>query len=99
MNEALAYAAPGQYLNVGRNLITAKRVDRALEVFNANQKKNGDIFQVNAGFMSYYSAKGDFKKALDYGNKALSQAPNEQAKAAVNANLAKLKEGKDINQN
>ena len=98
MNEALAYAVPAQYLNVGRNLITAKRIDRALEVFNANQKKNGDIFQVNAGFMSYYSAKGDFKKALEYANKALAQAP-ETAKATVNANIAKLKEGKDINQN
>ena len=98
MNEALAYAVPAQYLNVGRNLITAKRIDRALEVFNANQKKNGDIFQVNAGFMSYYSAKGDFKKALEYANKALAQAP-EAAKATVNANIAKLKEGKDINQN
>ena len=48
--------------------------------------------------MSYYSAKGDFKKALEYANKALAQAP-EAAKASVNANIAKLKEGKDINQN
>ena len=57
-----------------------------------------DVFAVNAGFMSYYSAKGDFKKALDHANKALAQAP-ETAKAAVNASIAKLKEGKDINQN
>ena len=96
MNEALGYALPAQYLNVGRNLITAKRLDRALEVFNANQKKNGDVFQVNAGFMSYYSAKGDFKKAIEYGNKALAQAP-EAVKPTVTANIAKLKEGKDIN--
>ena len=98
MNEALAFANVGQYLNYGRSLITAKRLDRALEVFNASQKKNGDVFQVNAGFMSYYSAKGDFKKALDYANKALAQAPNDAAKTAMNGNIAKLKEGKDINQ-
>jgi tetratricopeptide (TPR) repeat protein len=97
MNEALVFANVGQYLNYGRNLIAAKRLDRALEVFNASQKKNGDVFQVNAGFMSYYSAKGDFTKALDYANKALTQAPEPQ-KAAVNAMIAKLKEGKDINQ-
>ena len=97
MNETLVFANPGQYLNYGRSLITAKRLDRALEVFNASQKKNGDIFQVNAGFMSYYSAKGDFQKALDYANKALAQAPEPQ-KATVNAMIAKLKEGKDINQ-
>ena len=97
MNEALAFANPGQYLAYGRNLITAKRLDRSLEIFNANQKKNGDVFQVNAGFMSYYSAKGDFKKALEYADKALVQAP-EAAKQGVTANIAKLKEGKDINQ-
>ncbi|HEY5773593.1 MAG TPA: DUF2911 domain-containing protein, partial [Chitinophagaceae bacterium] len=97
MNEALVFANVGQYLNYGRNLIAAKRLDRALEVFNASQKKNGDVFQVNAGFMSYYSAKGDFQKALEYANKALAQAPEPQ-KAAVNTMIAKLKEGKDINQ-
>src|SRR5258705_715757 len=97
MNEALVFAVPNQYLTYGRTLIIAKRLDRALEVFNANQKKNGDVFQVNAGFMSYYSAKGDFKKALDYANKALAQAP-DAIKPSITANIAKLKEGKDINQ-
>jgi len=97
MNEALVFANAGQYLNYGRSLITAKRLDRALEVFNASQKKNGDVLQVNGGFMSYYSAKGDFQKALEYANKALTQAPELQ-KATINAMIAKLKEGKDINQ-
>jgi hypothetical protein len=40
MNEALVFANAGQYLNYGRSLITAKRLDRALEVFNESQKKN-----------------------------------------------------------
>jgi len=97
LNEALMYATPTQSLNAGRSLITVKRLDKALEVFTGSQKRNGDVFQVNAGFMSYYSAKGDFKKALDYANKALAQAP-DAAKPAINANIAKLKEGKDINQ-
>jgi tetratricopeptide (TPR) repeat protein len=96
MNEALLFANPGQTLTYGRSLITAKRLERSLEIFNASHKKNGDIFQVNAGFMSYYSAKGDFKKALDYANKALAQAP-DPAKPTINASIAKLK-GKDINQ-
>ena len=39
MNEALIFANPNQYLNVGRAMITAKRLDRALEIFNANQEK------------------------------------------------------------
>jgi tetratricopeptide (TPR) repeat protein len=98
MNEALVFAVPGQFQAYGRSLVTAKRLDRWMEVLNAAQKKNGDVFMVNAGYMSYYSAKGDFKKALDYANKALAQAPNDAAKTAMNGNIAKLKEGKDINQ-
>ena len=97
MNEALLFANPNQYMGSGRGMIAAKRLDRALEIFNANQKKNGDVYTVNAGFMSYYSAKGDFKKALEYAEKALAQAPEPQ-KTAINGNIAKLKEGKDINQ-
>lgn len=98
MNEAIVFANAGQITGYGRSLITAKRLDRALEIFNVNQKKYGNVYAVNAGFMSYYAAKADYKKALDYANKALAQAPNEQAKATVNGNIAKLKEGKDINQ-
>ena len=97
MNEALVFANPNQYMGLGRSMITAKRLDRALEIFNANQKKNGDVYAVNAGFMSYYSSKADFTKALDYANKALVQAPEAQ-KGNINGFIAKLKEGKDINQ-
>ena len=98
MNEALVFANAAQFSNYGRTLVTAKRLDRWLEVLTATQKKNGNDFMVNSGFMSYYSAKGDYKKALDYANKALAQAPNDAAKTAMNANIAKLKDGKDINQ-
>jgi tetratricopeptide (TPR) repeat protein len=84
-------------MGAGRSMIAAKRLERALEIFNANQKKNGDVYTVNAGFMSYYSAKGDFKKALEYADKGLAQAPNDAAKNTINGFIAKLKEGKDIN--
>jgi hypothetical protein len=97
MNEALVFAGPGQYMGYGRTLITAKRLDRAQEIFTANQKKNGDVYAVNAGFMSYYSARADYAKAIEYAEKALAQAPNDQLKTTIKANIAKLKEGKDIN--
>lgn len=97
MNEALVFANANQYLGAGRSQITAKRLDRALEIFSANEKKNGDVYAVNAGYMSYYSAKGDYSKALEYANKALAQA-NEQQKITISGNITKLKEGKDINQ-
>jgi len=97
MNEALAFANVNQYMGYGRSLINAKRLDRASEIYAAAEKKFGDSYVVNTGYMSYYSAKGDFKKALDHANKALAQAPNEAAKTGINGNIAKLKEGKDIN--
>jgi len=97
MAEALTYASANQYMGYGRSLISQKRIDKAMEIFNANQQKNGDVFAVNAGLMSGYSAKGDYKKALEYANKALAQAPNDAAKTTINGYIAKLKEGKDIN--
>ena len=97
MVEALSFASANQYLGYGRSLIAAKRADKAMEIFAAAEKKFGDSYTVNAGYMSGYSAKGDYKKAQEYAEKALVQAPNDAAKATMSANIAKLKEGKDVN--
>ena len=97
MQEALLFANANQYMGSGRSLITAKRADKAMEIFLASQKKFGDVYAVNAGLMSGYSAKGDYKKAVSFAEKALAQAPNDAAKKTMEANIAKLKEGKDVN--
>lgn len=98
MNEALTLANPNQFTAYARILITAKRADKALEVMLASQKKNGDVFAVNNGLMYLYSAKADFKNALKFADKAMAQAPNEAGKKQIEGFIAKLKEGKDINQ-
>lgn len=98
LNEALVFASPNQYMVSGRAMITAKRLDRAFDIFNMNQKKNGEVYAVNAGFMSYYSATGNFEKALAYANMALAQSPNENTKKQIEEYIKKLKDGKDINQ-
>lgn len=98
MDEALTIATANQYTAYGRQLITQKRPDRAMEVFKASEKRYGDSWGVNNGLMSGYSARGDFKKALQYAEKALTQAPSEGAKSILEGQIAKLKEGKDINQ-
>ncbi len=98
MNEALLYASPNQYLGYGRSLITARRMERAFDIFNMNQKKNGEVYAVNAGFMSYYSATGNFEKAMTYANMAMTAAPNDATKKTIEGYLLKLKEKKDINQ-
>jgi tetratricopeptide (TPR) repeat protein len=97
MNEALLIATANQYTAYGRLLITQKRNDKAMELFTASQKRYGDMFGVNSGLVNGYSAKGDFKNALKYAAKALAQAPNDAAKKQLETQIAKLKEGKDIN--
>jgi tetratricopeptide (TPR) repeat protein len=97
MNEALTIATANQYTAYGRILISQKRVDKAMEVLLANQKRYGDAFGVNNGLMSGYSAKGDFKNAIKYADKSMAQAPNDAAKKTLEGQIAKLKEGKDIN--
>ncbi|WP_462249324.1 DUF2911 domain-containing protein [Ferruginibacter sp.] len=98
MNEALLIATANQYTAYGRQLITQKRADKAMEIFLASKKRYGDMFGVNNGLMSGYSAKADFKNALKHAEKAMAQAPSDAAKKQVEGNIVKLKEGKDINQ-
>jgi tetratricopeptide (TPR) repeat protein len=98
MLEALKFANVNQYMGYGRSLITAKRTDKAMEIFSAAEKTFGDVYAVNAGYMSGYSAKGNYTKALEHAQKALAQAPNENAKKTIDGFIVKLKEGKDINQ-
>lgn len=97
MNEALLIATANQYTAYGRQLITQKRTDKAMEVFKASEKRYGDVWGVNNGLMSGYSAKGDFKNAIKHAEKAMAQAPNDAAKKQIEGFIAKLKEGKDIN--
>lgn len=98
MDEALTIATANQYTAYGRQLIAQKRTDRAMEVFRASEKRYGDMYGVNNGLMSGYSAKGDFKNAIKHAEKAMAQAPNEAARKTLEGQIAKLKEGKDINQ-
>jgi tetratricopeptide (TPR) repeat protein len=97
MNEALQIATANQYTAYAKLLITQKRADKAMEVLKANQKRYGDVYGVNNGLMSGYSAKADFKNAIKYAEKAMLQAPNDATKKSIKGLLAKLKEGKDIN--
>lgn len=97
MNSYMPFTTIGQHIAYGRQLITQKRNNRAMEIMLGAQKRFGDVFAVNNGLSYAYSANGDFKKALEFANKALAQSP-PQNKATLSANVEKLKAGKDINQ-
>lgn len=61
----------------GRQLLTDKKNQEALEVFQLNAKRNGDVWPVNVGLARAYAAVGDKPKALEHAKKALAQAPDE----------------------
>jgi hypothetical protein len=96
MVEALAMANVNQYVNYGRTLITARRADKAVEVLTAAKTKFGEGFAVNNALMFAYSAKADYRNALAFADKAMGQASNE-GKKTLEGQMAKLREGKDIN--
>lgn len=98
MNEGLAIANMNQCINYGRTMITKKRSDRAIEVMLGARTKFGDKYVVNNGLTYAYSAKGDYKKALEFAHKALVQAADQRSKARLTTNIENLKAGKDINQ-
>ncbi len=97
MNTGLSIANISQHISYGRALLVQKRKDRALDIMLAARAKYGDVYAVNNGLSFAYSAKADYAKALEYANKALVQAPAPQLKTGINANIEKLKAGKDIN--
>jgi hypothetical protein len=97
MVEALTMSTAAQYVGYGRALITQKRADKALEVLLTGKTKFGDVFAVNNGLMFGYAAKADHKNAIVYATKAMAQAPNDAARKTLEDQIAKLKEGKDVN--
>ncbi|MEL6536187.1 MAG: DUF2911 domain-containing protein [Bacteroidota bacterium] len=97
MKQAMEMGNPFQIHQYGRQLITQGKADQALEVFEYNAKKHPDTWPVNYGLGRGYSALGKYKKAIDYLEKALENAPNEPNRQAIQANIDKLKSGEDIN--
>jgi hypothetical protein len=82
---------------IGRQYIRFGLKDKALEVFKMNAKKHPKTWPVDYGLARGYSALGDYKKALTHFKIALSRAPDAGNKGAIEANIAKLEKGEDIN--
>ncbi|MCU0438531.1 MAG: DUF2911 domain-containing protein [Raineya sp.] len=98
MKEALPMGAMMEVHGYGRQLITQKKYNEALEVFKMNAKKNPTSWTPSWGLARGYSVVGDFKNALKYAELALTQKPDEQNKKNIENAIPKLKEKKDINQ-
>jgi len=94
---ALPFGSISQLQQLGRQLLTAKNPKVALEVFQFNYNKNPDQFITLIGMARGLSGNGDYSKALEFANKALQLAPNDDNKQGVQIMIDRLKAGKDIN--
>ena len=97
MKEAVPLGNMNQIHQYGRSLLTMKYNKQALEVFQTNYEKNPNQFTTLMGLVRGYSGVGDYKKALEYAEKALPLAPNPLNKTSVEKMISQLKEGKDVN--
>ncbi len=97
LKTAMSLGSVIQLQQLGRQLLTAKKPQAALEIFEFSYKKNPDQFGSLVGMARGLSATGDYTKALEFATKALPMAPSEQNKQAVQAMIDKLKAGQDIN--
>lgn len=97
MKDALALGTPVEVHNYARQLLAQKKSQEAFEVFKFNYDKNPNTYTTNMGLTRGYSAVGNYKKALEFANKALLQAPDNANKMNVERLIKTLGEGKDVN--
>src|SRR5438067_1677490 len=81
----------------GRLLLTQKKKDDAIKVWELNAKRFPNAWPVNVSMARASSAKGDYAEALKYAKTALAQAPDEGNKKNLEGAIKKLEAGVDIN--
>ena len=81
----------------GRQLLTQKKKDDAIKVWELNAKRFPDAWPVNVSMARANSAKGNYPEALKYAKAALAQAPDEGNKKNLEGAIKKLEAGQDIN--
>ncbi|MDE3145035.1 MAG: DUF2911 domain-containing protein [Bacteroidota bacterium] len=96
MKDAMTFGNMIQIHQYARALLQQKRAKDAFDIFKLNAEKNPNQFTTLFGLARGYSGLGDYKKALEYAQKALPLSDGMN-KSNVEKSIALLKEGKDIN--
>lgn len=99
MLEALPLGSMTDVHFYGRRLLSAKKTEDALKVFQDNYDKYPNQYTTNMGMARAFSALGNYKKALEFVKRALPLAPDAANKASVEQSIIKLEKGLDINTN
>ncbi|HEY2293572.1 MAG TPA: DUF2911 domain-containing protein [Thermoanaerobaculia bacterium] len=81
----------------GRQLLAEKKPAEALKVFEANAKRNPNVWPVHVGLARGYAANGRAKEALTEAKLALPQAPDDANRKALQAMIQKLEAGETVN--
>src|SRR3989442_9515455 len=81
-----------------RSLLTQGKKDEALAIWELNAKRHPNEWPVNVGLARGNSAVGKYKEALKYAKLALAQAPDDNNRKNLQSGIAKLEQGKDMNQ-
>ncbi len=97
MQEAIPMGSMVEVHGYARQLMGAKNITAAAEVFKANYKKFPNVFTTNMGMARALSSEGKFKEALKYATAALAQSPDDANKAMAEGVIGKLKTNTDIN--
>ncbi|MFT3935655.1 MAG: DUF2911 domain-containing protein [Chitinophagaceae bacterium] len=96
MKKALPLATVQELHQYGRALIAQKKPKEAFDVFKMNYDKNPTVFTTMVGLARGYSALGNYKKALEFAQKALPIS-DQVNKANLERMIKMLQDGKDIN--
>ena len=97
MKKALPYGSELEVHQYGRQLLAQKKSKEAFDIFKMNYDKHPGLFVTCMGLARGYSAIGNYKKALEFAQKAQPLAQDAANKANVEKMIKTLQEGKDIN--
>jgi len=90
-------ATPADIHQYARLLLTQKKKDEAIKVFEFNAKRFPNQWPVNVSLARANSAKGNYAEALKYAKAALAEAPDAANKKSLEGAIKKLEAGQDIN--
>jgi tetratricopeptide (TPR) repeat protein len=79
-----------------RRLGQQGRKAEAIELFEQNFKKHNGVWPTKVGMMRASSLKGELPKALEFAKKALTEAPDEINRRALEAAIKTLSDGKSL---
>jgi hypothetical protein len=95
MKKAMPFMDQIQGYTYGFNLLLAKKTKEGCDVMKMVYDKYPNTLFTNIGMASAYSAMGDYKKALEYAQKALPQAKGGN-RAEIERNIRDLQNGKNM---